>query len=109
MAEKKGNETAGDLVDSLREANQAVAQSIVATQERYMKFAQSIFTIWMEGAKSQAESTRQLIEVLGQQNQQQQAAFQRLVHESMEISIDFLFAPLSFYRQAVQAAETAPR
>ena len=47
MTEKKANEAEKDLVDSIRETNQAIAESIIATQQRNMKFAQNMFTSTM--------------------------------------------------------------
>jgi len=81
MAEKKVNEVALNMVNSLRETNQAVAESIVAAQERNMKFAQSIFMNGMEILKSHAESTQTLVQELGQQMQRQQVALQGLAQD----------------------------
>ena len=46
---------------------------------------------------------------LGQQYQKQQEAFQALSQQSMEAYRDFLFAPLTFFQKAVDAAEVATR
>src|SRR5258708_7625945 len=79
MAENTVTEAALHLVQSFREANQAVAESIVASQERNVKFAQSIFTSGVEILKSHVEGTQALVQKIEQQTQQQQEAFQSLL------------------------------
>jgi hypothetical protein len=79
MAENTVTEAALHLVQSFREANQAVAESIVASQERNVKFAQSIFTSGVEILKSHVEGTQALVHQIDQQTRQQQEAFQGLL------------------------------
>ena len=62
MAENAVTEAALHLVQSFREANQAVAESIVASQERNVKFAQSIFASGVEILKSHVEGTQALVQ-----------------------------------------------
>ena len=79
MAENAVTEAALHMVQSFREANQAVAESIVASQERNVKFAQSIFTSGVEILKSHVEGTRVLARKIEQQTQQQKEAFESLL------------------------------
>src|SRR5438105_3415019 len=91
------------------EGLQAVVDSAVAAQERNSKLAQSILENGIEVLKSQAGVTHSLMHELGQQYQKQQEAFQALAQESMEAYRDFLFAPLTFFQKAMDAAEVATR
>jgi hypothetical protein len=114
MAEEKANEVAQNLVTSFREANQAIAKSIVAAEERNMKFTQSTFTNAMEVLKSHAEATQALMRELEQQTQKQLETFQKLMRgttesEPLESYMNFFRAPIAFYQQAFDAAETASR
>jgi len=114
MAEKEINEMTRELIDSFREANQAIAKSIVAAEERNMQFAHSTFTNAMEVLKVHAEATRGLLRELEQQMQKQQEAFQQLTHgapdrELAESYTAFFRAPLAFYQQAFDTAEAAAR
>ena len=79
MAENTVTEAALHLVQSFREANEAVAESIIASQERNVKFAQSIFTSGMDILKSHMQGTQALVQQIERQTQQQQEAFQRLM------------------------------
>src|SRR2546428_4194957 len=81
MEKENLNEAAKHMVESLREANQAVADSVIAAQERNVQFAQSIFTSGVEVLKSHSEGTQALLKELEQQTQKQQGVFQKLVQE----------------------------
>jgi hypothetical protein len=97
-----------DLVDSFRETSQAVADTLVTLQDRNLRFAQSLFLNWMEVLTQQTQSTQRLQQQWGQQTQKQQDAFQRLASASMQIYLDFLFAPFAFSRQPVDTTERLP-
>ena len=112
MAEKKANEAEKDLVDSIRETNQAIAESIIAAQQRNMKFAQNMFTSTMDVLKSHAEATHALMQQWEQQAQKQQEAFQKLAQgmgstQWMENYSNLLRTGFSTYQEALDAAEKA--
>jgi len=112
MTEKKANEAEKDLVDSIRETNQAIAESIIATQQRNMKFAQSMFTSTMEVIKSHAEATQTLMQQWEQQAQKQREAFQKLAQgmgstQLIENYSSLLRTGFSTYQEALHAAEKA--
>lgn len=88
---------------------QAFADHVIATQERNIKFAQSVVENAIEVLKSQVGIARSLIQELGQQAQRQQETFQSLAQESFDAYLTFLRTPLSYYQQAFEAAETATR
>src|SRR5690349_10117181 len=83
MAKNKANEVALSLSKSVREANQAIADSIIAAQERNLKFAQSILENGIEVLKSYAEDTRTLTQELVEQPQKQQGVFQSLADSAV--------------------------
>jgi hypothetical protein len=91
------------------EGLQAVVDSALAAQERNTKLAQGILEQGIEVLKSQVGVTHSLLQELGQQYQHQQEAFQALAQESMEAYREFLFAPLTFFQKAIDAAEATTR
>jgi len=107
MAEYKADEAAWTMVKAIREANEAIADSAVVAQERNIKYAQSTFLNGIEVLKSHAESARNLTQELVEQSQKQQAAFQALLHEAVDAYVEFLYAPLSYYKQAADYADMA--
>lgn len=100
-------EASWDVVNSLRETSQTVADNLVALQDHNLKFTQNIFLSWMDVLTHQAESTRRLQQQWEQQTRAQQEAFQRLTSISSQIYMDFFLAPLAFSRKLVEATETA--
>jgi 3-oxoacyl-[acyl-carrier-protein] synthase III len=112
MTENTVNETTQNVIESFRATNQVVTESIVAAQERNMKFVQSTLTNAMEVMKSHIEATRELMQELEQQAKMQRDAFQKLVpgqeaSQWMKLYQDALHAPFSPYQQALEAAEKA--
>src|SRR5271157_1255522 len=101
------HEASWDVVNSFNETSQTVANSLVAIQERNLKFAQNIFLSWMELLTQQTESIQHVQQQWGQQTRIRQDAFQRLAPTSMQIYMDFLLAPFSFSRRLFDATETA--
>ncbi len=75
MAKNKVNEATWNLTTSLRETNEAIADSAVAAQERNVRFAQSTFENGIELLKSHAEGTRNLVQTVVEQSEQQQEVF----------------------------------
>lgn len=109
MADNQLNEVTWDLVNSFRDTNQAVANSLVAIQELNMKFAQSLFLNGMEVYKNQVDITRSLMEELGKQSPKQQDAFLRLGYASLNSYMDFFRTPFSYWRQMLDAAESSAK
>jgi guanyl-specific ribonuclease Sa len=107
MTEKKANAVPSTLVDAFRETNQAIAETIVAAQERNIQFAQSTLVSAMEIFKNHMESTRALMQELEQQAQKQLEAFQQLGHGPENPPEDFLRAPFSYYQQVLATTEKA--
>jgi hypothetical protein len=98
-------EASWDMVDSLRETNRAVADGLVAIQDRNLRFAENSFLNWMDLLTHQTESVRYLQQQWGQQIPKQQEAFQRLAAVSVQISLGFLLAPFAFARQLIDVRE----
>lgn len=77
------NEATWNLSNAVREANQAIANSAVAAQERNMKFLQSTFENGVEVLKSHAESTRTLMDELVQEPSKDRAIFQSVADNAV--------------------------
>lgn len=99
MNTDKVNDAVWDLFNSLRETNEAIANSALAAQERNLKFAQSTLTNGIELFKSNLDNSQTVTQNLVAQSQQQRQAVQQIVRESVDNYLDFLYAPLSFYQQ----------
>ncbi len=103
------NDATWSLTKSFQEANQAITDNAVAIQEQNVHLAQSIFVKGIEVLKKNTLSTRTLTRELVEQTEKQQAALQALAHEAVDAYVEFLYAPLSYYKEAVEFAETAAK
>lgn len=90
-------------------ANREAADGLVAAQERNMQYAQRFFNDGVEALNSQVESMRALLNGLEQQVKIQQEAFQTLAQAPLEMTLDVLRAPLTYYEKMLGAAETITR
>lgn len=109
MLEKKLNdkvtEATWDMFKSLQEANTAMVDSAVATQERNLQYAQSMLVSGTEIFKGYGENSAALIQELMTLFHKQQEIFQSLVSTSMEAYVAFLYRPLSYYKERMEAVE----
>ncbi len=96
-----------DMVDSFREANQTIADSVMTIQDHNLRFAQSTFLSWMELLTQQTESIQHVQQQWGPQIRQQQGAFQKLMLPSVRLYMDFLLAPFTLSRKLAKASMTA--
>src|SRR5690349_18093561 len=78
--QNKVSDATWNLSKSVRETNQAVADSFVSAQERNMKFAQSIFENEVELLKSHADHTRSFMEEFIGEPEKSQAFFQSMAN-----------------------------
>ena len=101
------NQNTWDLVDSFREANRTIADSVMTMQDHNLRFAQNTFLSWMELLTHQTESVQHVQQQWRPQIPKQQGAFQKLMPPSMRISMDFLLAPFTLSRKLVEASMTA--
>lgn len=107
LTENKVNEAAENLTATFREAYSTVLDNAVAAQERNVKFAQSWFENGIEELKGQADGSRAVTEALIQQSQKQREAVQTLTHEWVNSYMDLLYAPLSYYKEGLEAVKEA--
>ena len=84
MANNNVQEATRNLTTAVQEANQAIVTSAVETQQRELKFAQSMLENGIEVLKNSAEDTRHLIQELIEQPRQQEV-FQLAVNTALTV------------------------
>ena len=104
MADKEKKEATASPIAAFSEANQTLAESLAAAQERNLKYAQSVFESTIALLKDHVESTRSL---LGQW--EQQARKLPVVPGAAESYVSFFRAPLNAYQQVIEVMETASK
>jgi len=85
---------------------QAVLNTAIAAQERNMHYAQTTFENGVELWKNHVRGTRSLLDKLAEQGQHHQEAFRHIAHESVNAYVDLFFTPFSYYKQAIDTAES---
>jgi len=85
---------------------QSVADSVVAAQERNVKFVQSFLENGTEVLTSHREGTRTLMHTLTEQSQKQREAFGVLVRGTWDAYRGFFSSPFSYYERAMETAES---
>ncbi|HEY7127680.1 MAG TPA: hypothetical protein VH540_27375 [Ktedonobacterales bacterium] len=105
MAEQKSNEAALNLVKSLQEANKAIAETATATQEKNLAFVQALLEQGIEVLKSNAESTRALMQELLAQAKAQKApeSFQTVVENALATQERNTKYAQSVFEQGIEA------
>jgi hypothetical protein len=102
-------QTVTEQAQQPQEMFQTVANSTVAAQERNSQFAQSVLENGIQVLQSHAEGSRALTQELLGQSRKQQEIFQALASTPVEAYVNYFYTPLTYYKQALDLAETATR
>ena len=106
---KKANEAAEKLAETTRDSYQTVVDHTVGLQERNVRFAQGIVDDSIKELRHQAESSRAMTQELVERFEKQRDAYQALVERSLDAYMDLAYAPLSYYKEGLQAAKKVAR
>lgn len=106
---EKANKTAEKLADATRDSYQTVVDHIIGLQERNVRFAQGVVDDAIMELRHQAESNRVMTQQLVERAEKQRDAYQTLVEQSLDAYMDLAYAPLSYYKEGLQAARKATR
>lgn len=106
---EKMGETAEKLAGTNRDSYQAVVDHVVGLQERNVRFAQGVVDGSIKELRHQAESNRAMTQELFEQAESQREVYQSLVEQSFGAYMDLAYAPLSYYKEGLEAAKRAVR
>jgi methyl-accepting chemotaxis protein len=105
----KANKAAERLAETTRDSFGTVVDHAVGLQERNVRFAQGLVDSSIKELRYQAESNRAVTEELVERAERQRDAFQTLLEESVDAYVDLAYAPLSYYKEGLEAASKAVR
>lgn len=106
---EKANKTAEKLADATRDSYQIVVDHVVGLQERNVRFAQGVVDGSIKELRYQAESNRAMTQELVERAEKQRDAYQALIEQSLDAYMDLAYAPLSYYKESLQATRKATR
>ena len=105
----KANKAAEKLAKSTRDSYKVVLDHTVGLQERNVRFAQGVTDNYIKELRHQAEANRSLTYEMVERAEGQRSAFQAVANETLDAYMDFLYAPLSYYKEGLQVAAKAVR
>ena len=106
---EKANRAAEELAETTRDSYQAMVDHAVGLQERNVRFAQDMVDHSIKELRHQVESNRAMTRELVERTEKQRDAYQALVGQSLDAYMDLAYAPLSYYKEGLQAAGKAAR
>jgi hypothetical protein len=106
---EKANKAAEKLAETTRGSYQTVVHHAVGLQERNVRFAQGMVDDSIKELRHQAESNRAMTQELVERVEKQRDAYQTLVGQSLDAYMDLAYAPLSYYKEGLQATKKAAR
>lgn len=106
---ERANEAAEKLAEATRGSYQAVLDHAVGLQERNVRFAQGVVDESIKELRHQAETNRAMTKELVERVERQRDAYQALVGRSLDAYMDLAYAPLSYYKEGLEAAKKAAR
>jgi len=106
---EKANKAAEKLAETTRDSYQTVVDHAVGLQERNVRFAQGVVDGSIKELRHQAESNRAMTRELVERVEKQRDAYQTLVGQSLDAYMDLAYAPLSYYKEGLQATKKAAR
>lgn len=106
---EKTNRAAEQVAQSTRDSYQSMVEHGVGLQERNIRFMQEMVDGSIKEMRHQAESNRVMTQQLIERAEKQREAVQTLLEESLDAYMDLLYAPLTYYKQGLEAAKKASR
>jgi len=104
MDAQKANRAAERLAQTTRDSFETVTDHAVAMAERNARFAQGFARDFAAEIRHQAESNRELAHEMVERAERQRGALREMMGESMDAYLDLVYAPLSFYKDGLEAA-----
>jgi hypothetical protein len=105
----KVNKAVEQVANSTRDSLGVVMDHTVGLQERNVRFAQGVTDNYIKELRHQGEANRAMTRDLAERAEGQRDAFQAVAEQALDTYMDFLYAPLSYYKEGLQVAGKAAR
>ncbi len=102
---EKTGKTAEELARVTGDSYKTVIDHTVGLGERNVRFAQGIMDSSVKEMRQQAEANRAMTRELVERAEGQRDAFRAVVEESLNTYMDFLYAPISYYKEGLRLVE----
>jgi dsDNA-specific endonuclease/ATPase MutS2 len=108
-SKERTNAAVERLARTTRDSYEAVIGHAVALQERNVRFAQGMIEAFGSEYRQQAEANRAMTQELVERVEEQRDALQVVAEESLDAYMDLFYAPLSYYKEGLEAAREITR
>jgi len=102
---EQSGKTAEQLARATGDSYKTVLDYTIGLGERNVQFAQGIADSSVKEIRHQAEANRAMTRELVERAEGQRDAFQAVAAESLDAYMDFLYAPLSYYKEGLRLVE----
>jgi len=106
---EKSGKTAEQLARATGDSYKTILDHTIGLGERNVRFAQGVADSSVKEIRHQAEANRAMTRELVERAEGQRDAFQAVAAESLDAYMDFLYAPLSYYKEGLEAAKKVTR
>jgi hypothetical protein len=106
---EKTNGAAERLGEITWDSYETIIDHAVALQERNVRFTQGIIEALTGEYRQQAQANRAVMREFVERVAKRRDAFRTIVEESFDAYMDFLYAPLSYYEEALEATKRVVR
>ena len=101
----KSGKTAEQLARATGDSYKTVLDHTIGLGERNVRFAQGVADSSIKEIRHQAEANRAMARELVERAENQRSAFQAVAEESLDSYMDFLYAPISYYKEGLRLVE----
>jgi hypothetical protein len=109
MKQAEVHAAATEYADSLRQAYTTVLDAAFASQERSVKFAQSVFERGINELRTQTDTARDVVQSVTQQTQKQRETLDTLACQSLNAYMDYVHTTASLYAKGLEAIRQADK
>ena len=106
---EKSGKTAEQLARATGDSYKTILDHTIGLGERNVRFAQSVTDNYIKELRRQGEANRAMTRDLAERAEGQRDAFQAVAEQALDTYMDFLYAPLSYYKEGLQVAGKAAR
>ncbi|MGF1472357.1 MAG: hypothetical protein ACFB50_11555 [Rubrobacteraceae bacterium] len=106
---EKATKAAEQMAQATKDSYMTFIDHAVGLQERNVRFVQGVMDEAVKEVRQQAESNRALAEELVDRVHGQREIIQKMVGEGVDAYMEIVYAPLSYYKEGLEAFQKVAR
>lgn len=102
---QKASKTMEDLAVTARDSFKVTVDHTVGMQDRNVRFAQGVADGSIKELRQQVEANRAMTQEIVEKAEGQRETFQKLAEESINMYMDMVYAPFSYFKEGLHVVE----